>query len=206
MVASLTVIPHEWFEQVEQNLVKTANFTDGSTHAPSSPVIVGGSGMTIALVGGNTLSSGYLQIAPGADLSVSAGGQFHSYGDALFFGANYFVTTTEFSSGSQTTFNAGSFLNVHAAVEFTGPFGANAIVAADLQATNSVSTAILNVSSNATFSGPVINYGSVDNEGQTNLNFTQCNDLIVMSGAARVAWRPVIGTDSDSTYSTSSAD
>ncbi len=44
-VPALTVIPHGWFEHVEDATFKAINGDEGGTWAPSSAITVGGSGM-----------------------------------------------------------------------------------------------------------------------------------------------------------------
>lgn len=111
--------------QIDNKTFKAINGDDGGTWAPGSPIVVGGAGMTVALVGAST-AEGFF-VTGTFDVDAAA--------NAYFRGATQFregsVTTFRdtssltFREGSTTTFEDGSFFNVDAASVFTGDLTLN---------------------------------------------------------------------------------
>lgn len=82
-VPSNYVLPSSDYQTVIQQLFKAPNFTDGSTHAPSAFVTVGGSGFQLTGTGHtldsaarlNVESTAEIRIKSGAELTIQSGGQ-----------------------------------------------------------------------------------------------------------------------------------
>jgi hypothetical protein len=200
-VPSSTVIPHTWFEHVEANLVKTANFTDGSTHAPGSPVIVGGAGMTLHLVGTNDLDvASELDVYGGIDIKASGGMECSGY--ANFYGSVNFAYSSVSFSGT-ATFAIGSTLAVEGTATFNS-LTAGGIVVSSIQISDSLYTAADSATNlNGTLSVAQAAYFHDDIHLEET---TYVEGVLALSGAGAIQERVVIGANADATYSVSSAD
>lgn len=110
---------------IDSKTFKAINGDEGGTWAPSSPIVVGGAGMTITMVGAST--------AEGLFVTQTFDSAFGS--NAYFRGATQFretsVTTFRegavlaFRTSSDTTFEPGSFLNINGSTVFTGDLTLN---------------------------------------------------------------------------------
>ncbi|HKO46632.1 MAG TPA: hypothetical protein VJV79_02860 [Polyangiaceae bacterium] len=206
-VPSMTVIPHQWFEHIEQNLVKAPNFDGGGTYAPSAPITVSGSGMTIKLVGVSSVeAASVLDVYGGIDIKASGGFECASY--ANFYGDTSFAFSSVFFGGI-ATFDTGSFLVVN------GTLTAVDVTATVLRVTNGLYTesgVFTGLSGPLTVSG-IANLYDTNIHGDANLNgTTYLNGTTVvqadltLTGAGSIQERVVVGADADATYSVSTAD
>ena len=203
VVPSLTVIPHGWFEHVEQSIVKSPNFTDGSTHAPGSPVIVGGAGMTISPLVGINVVTGLLNID---------GGEFHvKFGSVGVFEGEAVSTsgsTTSWLSGSLATFDAGSTLNVGATTTFSGPVTAASIALSTIQITDTLFTgpdSVSNLTGSLDVGGQTDLHGVAIHHADTYLQGTIVQANLVFSGEGKMAERVAIGPNASATFSAADA-
>jgi len=105
---------------IDRKTVKAPNFDGGGTYAPTAPIIVGGSGMTLTLVGASTAEgffvTGTFDVAVGANAYFRGSTQFRDGSSAFFREA----ATLTFRDTTGATFEAGSFLNVDATTNIGG--------------------------------------------------------------------------------------
>jgi len=189
---------------LDAKTVKAPNFKDGSTHVPSSPVTVGGAGMSLRLVGQNTVDvAGYIDVD--GYISIKPGGYFENTGTSVFWstvnfnaGGVGFSTPVTFYSGTVATFDAGSTINVN------GSMNAAAIVVGTVQIADSLYTgpdSATSLTGTLSVSQAAYLHGDVHLEETTYLEGT-----LLVSAVGTVQWRTVIGQDNDSSYSVSTAD
>jgi hypothetical protein len=198
------VIRASELQDLDVKSVKAPNFAEGGTYAPSSPVIVGGAGMTITLVGINNAES--LFVSGTFDVAVGTNAYFRGL-TSFRTGSSTSVrdgATWTFNADSTTTFAAGSFLNVEGTVTFTGSFNADFIGVGSVQIADSLYTApdsVTNLNGHLSVVQSAAFHDDLRLEGTTT-----AVGAIVLSGAGTIIERVVIGSNSDSTYSVSSAD
>lgn len=101
---------------LDAKTVKAPNFAGGGAYAPSSVVVVGGAGMTLKLVGNNTISSGYLSIDGSSYLEMAAGSSATYGGASTFLG----TSSTFVYSGASWTFDPGTTISTAGALNIAG--------------------------------------------------------------------------------------
>jgi len=184
---------------------KSINGDEGGVWAPSSPIVVGGSGMTVTLVGVNTAESlfvtGTLDSAFGSNAWFRGNTGFRD-GSATSVRDG---ATWSFNEGSITTFQDGSTLDVH------GSFNAEFLGVTSIQVADSLYTApdsVTNLSGNLSVSQITQLHGSVTIEGDASLqgNTTVSGGGIQLSGSGTITERCAIGANSNATYSVNSTD
>jgi len=196
---------------IDSKLFKAPNFDGGGTYAPSSPVIVSGSGMTLCnLVGTNTVdTAGALEV--NGTLSVKPTGHFESVAPAVFWGLTRFnsggievYTNTRFFSPTVTTFDSGTTLSVN------GTMTAAFIEVVSVQVTESLYAgpdSVANLNGSLAVGGEAHFYGEVRHHKDTYLDgATVVRGDLTLSGAGAIVGRNVFGANADSTYSVSTVD
>lgn len=118
---------HGELQQLDQNLFKAPNFADGSSHAPSSPVYVGGAGMQIKLVGVSTVDAANLNVINVGAFEVEAGSFARFSGETSFRPGSFTAvdgtwryrtgSTQEMETGATLVAAAGSTITVNGALE-----------------------------------------------------------------------------------------
>lgn len=109
--------------QLNTDFPFAANMRDGASYTPSSPVVVAGAGMTLKLVGSNTLPSGTLVVSGSASLNIDTG--------ATLLGLAGSATHWEF--GSQLFVDSGAEMHISgivnadpgSSIELDGPVTMN---------------------------------------------------------------------------------
>lgn len=186
--------------QIDQNLFKTANFADGSTHAPSGVVTVGGAGMTLKLVGVNTLpNGGFLDIDGALNVSgfsyLSGSHQYsgqHNYNGSLGSGCAsfYYNGATADFTGATLSIGSGGNLNVKSGGSLTVLAGAAGCLfesAVGFTAhVNITSAGLFGVDCGSTFTGAVTLNGPTIIAGSASLT-----SVIVTSGVGQFHGRSV---------------
>jgi hypothetical protein len=107
---------HGELQQLDQNLFKAVNGDEGGTWAPSSVITIGGAGLTLSLVGINTLS-GALEVESESAVDVLNGSFLRVYGEATFRAGSFTAVRDgafwQNQTGSNTTYDSGSTLIVN---------------------------------------------------------------------------------------------
>ncbi len=182
-VWNIGVIRAAELADLDAKTVKAPNFDGGGTYAPSSVITVGGSGMTIRMVGTSTVVD-LISFQSGAGLQLQSGAVAGFYGASIYSSSS----TTSVSNGGTWTFNAGSILNVDGHATFTGPFSAVGITVSSIQVSDSLYTApgsvanlngTLHVAQGATFSDVATFNSDVNVAGGTNMRAAFTDDLTV---------------------------
>lgn len=179
----------------------------GGAYAPSSVITVGGSGMTLKLVGGNQLS-GYLLVDPSSTIEAQAGSNV-SLDGSNSFGASSF---TFVNSGATWTFDTGSTLYAAGTVNVSGntQFQAGSF-------TEFLATVVFGSASSAGFLGSASFYNAVNFYSGSAVNFyagstvtiagaVTLTSALTLSGGGTIIDRVTTGSNADSTYSVSTTD
>jgi hypothetical protein len=179
---------------IDAKTFKAINGDEGGTWAPSSVITVGGSGMTVKLVGINTVDAAS-ELRVSGSLTVQNTGGFESFGYANFYGPNSFGFSAVFFGGT-VTLDTGSFLNVNGTTTFTGTVNAAFIGVQNVQVSNSLTTAAdsvcnvgghLAVSQSAAFYDTVAHNSTTSLVGATTANAVTANGLLTVNGSATLA-------------------
>ena len=182
-------------QDLDRKSVKAPNFAEGGTYAPSSAVIVGGSGMNLKLVGVNTMPyPGEFNIA--GTLRVSGFSEFS--GENSFTGENSFFGAGKgfWYTGTVETFFDGSTL------QFGGAFAGSAGGSMNLGAGFN-----FDCSGVANFAGTLRSLGTFALSGTTNIGgVPNVTADLTLTGAGTIVERVVTGPNADATFSVSTTD
>lgn len=180
----LTVVPHDFLQQVDQNLFKAVNGDDGGTWAPTSVITIGGSGLTVSGVltasGSTFFTGGFMTVSA---VATFGGTNFNVEGIAQFDGAVICTSTLSVTGNFACTGNANISLQTS-----TGSLVVNTTMACTGAATlHGVTCTTL------TASGAVQTNGSLTTVGNLNVagGSTFTAGPQVFSGNARPA-RPIV--------------
>jgi hypothetical protein len=195
------VVTHGEFRLFDLAQFASINGDAGGTWAPSSLIIVGGSGMQVVLAGTSTLASG-ASLTTATSAAVQIGGTFVTAVGSVstFNGTAIFDGTTAFNGSTSFSSNAN----------FVGPWGGTGALLVSGTATFSANPAF---TGNPVFSG----FPSVASGAQLTIGSGATLTIaaggtqsvlgkIVLSSAGQIIWRVLGGVDADHTYSVSTCD
>lgn len=119
--AGVTTIDPSWMTTIDQNQQKGINATDGSTHAPTDPITIGGAGM--AITGQLTASSiTYAAFVSGVEFAAASFVEFNN--------------DVDFKTGSDAVFESGSSLLVSNGATVAFQNATNPLFAGDITLAN----------------------------------------------------------------------
>lgn len=119
--AGVTTVDPAWMTTIDQNQQKGINATDGSTHAPTDPITIGGAGM--AITGQLTASSiTYAAFTSSVEFAAASFVEFNN--------------DVDFKTGSDVVFESGSTLLVSNGVTVAFQNTTNPLFAGDITLTN----------------------------------------------------------------------
>jgi hypothetical protein len=186
-VQASTVLPAE-FEEYDATRPKLINAEDGSTHAPTSQIVIAGDGMRIS--GPTRFDDTTLQVfQSGGGLMIAAGAELTVAGDATISGTGTFTLSNGaeviYESGSTIsgslfqltgsyTFNSDTAINIDDAAEINIMAGAELIM---------LSGSVLDYESGSYISGTLSQLtGSYTFETGTSLDIESGADISILNG------------------------
>jgi len=217
------VVSHNEFALLDRGQFVSINGDDGGTWAPLSPIVIGGAGVTLELVGVSSVNDTATVIFRGGSTLDLLTGSLASFSGDMEFAAGSYAHIENggwirWRQGSQLEVDTGAFvyLNGTVSVGSTGSFGCQAPAVFSGTVSEFTGTALFtalcqfassttvllqgttHVSGSADFSGPLTIAGA-----------TSLTNKVTASGAGRVVKRTVYiaSTGSNnSTYGPSNAD
>lgn len=214
--ASLSVLLSSEMALIDSQLKKAINGDDGSTHAPSTQIVIGGAGASFTgdlfassvkqldiVTGGTGFSIGANAVGTIKNLgtlTVASGGLIQVLASGNFAVNNNGTATLQ--SGSILNVVAGAVLNIHASATIdTGSTWTFAGAGAGIRIGDGVAVGLMTVT---TGSSLAINAGGTLTINGTIAGASTRTGSLVLSGAgATTAYRHANGADADGTYDTS---
>jgi hypothetical protein len=195
------VVTHAEFAAFDAAQVDSLS-ASGGAYSLASLLTLGGAGAQVLFGGDSQLPSGTtLAVSAGAQITIN--GTLSVPGTAVFNigSVGQFYGSSEYKSGSTIVIDVGATQTVNGVfTTITGSvstFGGSAIFNG-----TAAFNGVTSFTSNADFAGPVAIHGSALSVSAP----TTVTSDVTLSGAGTIIERVVTGTDSDSTYSVSTAD
>jgi hypothetical protein len=175
-----TVLPHDFFTHLEQNLFKAINGDDGGTWAPGAAITIGGAGIVIS---GPSVFSGVVELSGtsasflGSSLTLNSSSPFVAQGTSQFEGATGFTAAVTYTG---TTVDV---LDSPLTLDSLSPLVANG-------------TATFN--DTATFTSGVVHSGATSMQSVSIQAASVISAPVTMSGNGQIVSRIAFGSDSSS--------